>query len=233
MALHADLPSGLASTGIGPLKIPNRTIFPDGNLTAITAPTMGSMSFQYLPVAGAFSASRVDVLVGMSVASTASAVTYGLVITAIAGIYSNSASTLNSLSTGSTTVSFSVASNTAGQTQLNQAAVRAISVPMNVSFNPGEYFVAFVLSTNTSSIGAATTALGQTLSMYGGNQLQTASNIAVEFTNATATSGGLYAGMGVHSVAQNAASATYAVSDINATGSALSAANIALIFRNV
>jgi len=191
------------------------------------------MSFQYMPVVGAFTATRMDVLVGMSVISTASAVTYGLVITAIAGIYSRNVSTLSSMSTASATTSYSVASNTAGQTQLNQAAVRAISVPLNVSFNPGEYFVAFVMSTNTSSVGAATTALGQTLSMYGGNQLQSASNFAIEFTNATATSGGLYAGMGVHSVVQNAASATYAISDINATGGNLSAANIAFVFRNV
>ena len=233
MALHADLPSGLASTGVGPLAFPNRTIFPEGNMTALTAPGQGSMSFQYMPVGDAFTATRMDVLVGMSVLSTASAVTYGLVITAIAGIYSRNASTLSSMSTASTTVSYSIASNTAGQTQLNQAAVRAVSVPLNVSFIPGEYFVAFVMSTNTSSIGAATTALGQTLSMYGGNQLQSASNFAIEFTNATATSGGLYAGMGVHSVVQNAASATYAISDINATGSALSAANLAFVFRNV
>jgi hypothetical protein len=211
---------------------PLRTIWPVGNLTAVTAPGNGTMSFQYLPLSDPMTASRVDMLVAFSVASSAANNTYGLIVTAFGGIYSNISSTLSALSTGSATVSYSVASNTAGLTQLNQSALRAISVPIGISAWPGEYWAGFGISTNTSSAGTATTALGQTLSIYGGNAIQTAQNVAIEFTNATATSGGLYAGMGVHSVSQSGPAATYAVSDINATGANLSAANIALVFRN-
>ena len=218
---------------INSVSQPGRTIYPTENLTAVTAPGNGTMSFQYWPVSDPLTASRLDALVAFSVASSATTNTYGLVITAFAGIYTNISSTLNSLSTGSTTVSYSVASNSAGLTQLNQSALRAISVPIQVNALPGEYFVGYCLSTNTSSVGLSTTALGQTLSIYGGNAVQTAQNFAIEFTNATATSGGLFAGMGVHSVSQSAPLATYAVSDINATGANLSAANIALVFRNV
>jgi hypothetical protein len=225
---------------INSVSQPLRTIWPVEAMTAVTAPGNGSMSFQYLPISDPLTASRVDLLVGFSVASSATANTYGLVITALGGIYTNtfnvsgtaSTAVLSALSTGSTTVSYSVASNTAGLTQLNQSAVRAISVPIAISAWPGEYWAGMAISTATSSVGTATTALGQTLSIYGGNGIQSAQNFAIEFTNATATSGGLYAGMGVHSVTQSYPAATYAISDINATGANLSAANIALVFRN-
>ena len=211
---------------------PLRTIWPVGNLTAVTAPGNGTMSFQYVPLSDPLTCSRLDALAAFSVASSATGNTYGLIISAYGGVYSNVSSTLSALTTGSGTVSYSVASNTAGYTQLNQTAIRAISVPMAISAWPGEYFVGFCMSTATSSLGTATTALGQTLSIYGGNAIQTAFNFAIEFTNATATSAGLYAGMGVHSVSQSGPAATYAVSDINGTGANLSAANIALVFRN-
>jgi hypothetical protein len=173
-----------------------------------------------------------DILMGWSQASSATTNTFGFAQTIFAGIYTNNASTLQALTTGSTATAYTVASNTAGFTQLNQAAVRAISCPLAVTAYPGEYVVGVAWSTNTSSVGLSTTALGQTFSIYGGNAIQTASNYAIDFTNATATSGGLFAGMGVHSVSQSAPLSTYAVSDINATGANLSAANIALIFRN-
>jgi hypothetical protein len=223
------------------VSAPARTIFPIGNLTAVTAPGNGTMSFQYLPISDPMTATRMDVLLGISQASSATTNTFGWGISAYGGIYTNvfsvsgtgSTQILSALTTGSTAVSYTVASNTAGQTQLNQAAVRGLSVPMNAVMLPGEYFAAFAWSTNTISAGLSTTALGQTVSIYGGNQIQTASNFALDFTNATtATGGGLYAGMGIHSVSQAAALSTYAVSDILGTGANLSAANIALVFRN-
>jgi hypothetical protein len=222
---------------------PGRSIYPCGNLTAVTANGNGTMSFQYLPVEAPFTASRMDVLVGYSVASSATGNTWGLGITAIAGIYTNSnssggtastgQSTLWSLSTASTATSYSVASNNSGNTALIQAAIRAVSVPLGATVFPGEYLVGVAVSTATISTGTATTALGITQSIYGGNQVQTASNFAPEFTNATNASLGLYGGMGVHSASQSAPLATYALSDILQTGANLSAANIALVFRNV
>ena len=91
------------------------------------------------------------------------------------------------------------------------------------------------------SSGTATTALGQTISVYGGNQIQTALNFAPEFTNATNASLGFfgggnpvagYGGMGIHSVTQAFPAASYALSDIVQTGASLAGANIAVVFRN-
>ena len=224
------------------VSAPARLMYPQDQLTAISAFGNGSMTFQYVPVLNAMTLSRVDALFGMSIASTTTSNIYGFALTALAGIYTNTVSgagtattaILSALSTGSTTVSYSVASNNSGQTQLLQSAIRAISVPMGFcSLYQGEYIIGYALSSATSSIGtAANTALGQTLSVYGGAQLQTALNFAPEFTNATATSGGLYQGMGIHSVTQSAPLNTYAISDINATGVNISQANIALVFRN-
>jgi hypothetical protein len=65
----------------------------------------------------------------------------------------------------------------------------------------------------------------------GGNQLQTAANYA-EFTNATATSTGLYGGMGIYTATSAGIGATLGLANIAQTGSSLSQANIALVFRN-
>jgi hypothetical protein len=67
--------------------------------------------------------------------------------------------------------------------------------------------------------------------MMGGNDLQTAANYA-EIGSATATSTNWFGGMGVFTAASSGIPSTIALSNINQTGSALSAANIALVFRN-
>ena len=225
---------------IGSVNFPARSIFPSVNLTALTAMGNGTMSFQYMPVGDNMTASRMDALFGWAVGSTTTTNTFGLAFTAIAGIYSNTvfgsgtATTqgMTALTTGSATQSYSVASQGSGQTQLFQSAVRPVSVPMNINLYPGEYIVGFALSTNTSSVGAATTALGQTISVYGGTGWQTAVNAVAEFGNATAVTSGLWSPMGVHSVTQSYPAASYAQSDISGTGAPLANACIALVFRN-
>jgi hypothetical protein len=69
------------------------------------------------------------------------------------------------------------------------------------------------------------------MSMVGGNDLQTAANYA-EISAQTNTSVGLHSGMGVYSAASTGLLSGVSLSGINQTGSALSAANIALVFRN-
>jgi hypothetical protein len=176
-------------------------------------------------------ATRLDALVSWSGASSAASNTGAVVISAYGAVFTKNGSTLSSLSSGSTQTTYTYASNSAGAASLYVPAIRPVSVPMNVSMTPGEYYVAFNFSTNSSSVGAATTNYGQTLSMMGGNEIQTAANYA-EFTNATATSSNLYGGMGVYSATSAGIGASLALSNINQTGSALSAANIALVFRN-
>jgi hypothetical protein len=200
-------------------------------LTAVTAPGQGSISVQYVAPQWPVTATRLDALASWSGASSATTNTGAIVLSAYAAIYYRNVSTLSSLSSGSTQTTYTYASNTAGHTEFTQAAIRPISVPMNVSMTPGEYFVGFGFSTNSSSVGASTTNYGQTISMMGGNDLQTAANYA-EIGSATATSTNWFGGMGVFTAASSGIPSTIALSNINQTGSALSAANIALVFRN-
>ena len=208
-----------------------RMIWPMGNLTGVSAPGQGSISVQYVPVDWPVTATRVDALVSWSGASAATANTMGIAISAYAAIFTRNAGTLSSLSSGSTQTTYTYASNSAGNTQLLNAAIRPMSVPMNVSMTPGEYFVAFNFSTNSTSVGASTTNYGQTLSMMGGNQIQTSGNYA-EFTAATASSSNLYGGMGVYTVSSAGIPVSMALSNIAQTGASLSQANIAIVLRN-
>jgi hypothetical protein len=210
----------------------SRSFWPEGNITAISAPGQGSVSIQYVPIDGALSASRLDALVAWSGGSSASAVTGAIVVSAWAGISTRNGSTLSSLSSGSTQTTYTYASNTAGATAFTANQLRPVSVPMNMSFTQGEYFVGFNFSTNSSSVGAATTNFGQTLSVYGGNQIATSLNYA-EITAATATSTNVFGGMGIFTAQTGGMPVSIGLSAINQTGAALSQANIALVFRNV
>lgn len=210
----------------------SRVVWPPGQLTAISAPGNASASVQYLPLYDVLNCSRVDAMVGWSGSSTASAVTCAIAISAYCAVYTRmNSSQLGSVSSGSTQTTYSYASNTAGATGMTQSAVRPISVPVNISATPGEYWVAFNFITAQSSVGAATTALGQTLSMYGGNVIQTGINPILDFTNATATSNGLMS-MGVYASATTGLPATISASALAQTGSSLSQANIALVLRS-
>jgi hypothetical protein len=172
-----------------------------------------------------------DALFAWAGASSATTNTGAVVISAWGAIYTRNANTLSSLSSGSTQTTYTYASNTAGNTQLISSAIRPVSVPINMSFTQGEYFIAFNMSTNSSSIGASTTNLAQTISVVGGAALQTANNFA-EFSAQTASSTGLYGGMGVYSAQTAGLPAAISLSAIVQTGASLSQANIALVLRN-
>ena len=211
----------------------SRVMIPYGaNLTAVTAPGNASMSLQYVPIFQPITGTRIDALIGISAGSAATSNTAALAFSAYCIIYTKNGSTLSSLSSGSTQTTYSYASNSAGNTQLTASVIRPMSVPVNFNMTQGEYYVGFNMVTNTSSIGANTTNLGATISMYGGNDMQTGLNFA-EFANNTATSTNMIGGMGMYSAATTGVPTAVSLSAINATGSAVSAANIALVFRNV
>lgn len=228
--LSISVNASTISIGQAPVS---RYIWPQGDLTVVSAPGQGSVSIQYVPVDGALTATRIDALVGWSGSSTASAVTMAVVISAWAAVFTKNGATLSSLSSGSTQTTYTYASNTAGATALTQSAMRAISVPVNCNFTQGEYYVAFNFSTNSSSIGAATTNLGQTLSIYGDNAIQTAINYADGVSIATATSTNLYGGMGIFTAQTAGIPVSIGLSAINQVSASLSQANIALVFRNI
>ena len=113
------------------------------------------------------------------------------------------------------------------------AAVRPVSIPVNMTMTPGEYYVGFGISTNTSSNGTATTANNITISAMGGQGFSSAVGWVGDFTATTNTSTGLFGGMGVYSAAISTVPPSVSISAINQSGSYYSRANIGLIFRNI
>jgi hypothetical protein len=203
-----------------------------GAMTNLTAPGQGSLSLQYMDLQWPVTATRFDALVAWAAASSADAATGAVVISAYAGIYSNSGpGTLTMLSSGSTQTTYTYASNSAGQTQLISSGIRPLSVPMNMSLTPGEYVVGFNFSTNSSSVGTSTTNLAQTISMMGWGGNQSALNYA-EFTAASTSNSGLYGGMGIWSSAATGLPTSIPVTAIGQTGANQSRAQFAFVMRN-
>jgi hypothetical protein len=205
-----------------------RMIWPDPEqgFTQISAPGNASLTIRYLRADVEVTASRLDALVAMSFNSSAAAATAGLVLSAYAIVYTRNVSTLSSLSSGSTQTTYTYASNTAGNTQLTNSAIYPISVPININMAPGEYFIGFNMITNSTS-----SALGATISMVGASQMQTALNYA-EITANTATSSGLFYGMGVYTAATTGIPVSIGLSNIAQTGASLAQANIAIVLRD-
>jgi len=213
--------------------ISQRLQWPPGNLTAVAAMGNGSFSINRVQMDDDLIATRVDVPFLVSIASSATANTWGLAVTAFACIYTKNGNTLSSLTSAQNQWNTTLASNTAGATQVIAHAIRPMSVGMNMTFAPGEYYVGFGISTNTSSVGTATTALGNTWSVMGGPIYSSAVPQVGNFTDATNTSTGLFGGQGIYSAAISTVPPTVSLSAINQTGSYYARANVGLIFRNI
>ena len=161
-----------------------------------------------------------------SMGSSAANSVAGIIMSVYVGISTRNASTLSSLSSGSTQTTYTYNSNSAGNTQFTGSNIYPISVPVNFAMTPGEYFVGFNMVSNSSN-----TNLGTTVSIYGGNNLQIALNYA-EITNQTASSTNLFGGMGVYTAATTGMPVSIGLAAIAQTSNSLSQANIALVFRN-
>jgi hypothetical protein len=231
----AGIPNTELYISTGPAQ---RVIYPAG-FTNGAAFTNGSLSFQYYNALMPVSATRLDCLFNMAIASSATTNTGAFLATAIGGIYqtfqsTNSAGSTNAislLSGGSQTISFTAASNSAGSTQLITAAVRPISVPVNINMGAGEYLVAFGVSTNSSSVGLSTTALAWSMSIQAALTNQTATNYA-ELNAVTNASTNLVGGWGVYSASTGALPVTAPITAINQTGANALAGNFAFVMRN-
>jgi hypothetical protein len=203
-----------------------RRIWPQENITVVSAPVNASLSIQYVPLDCALTGTRIDALFAISMGSSAANSVAGMIISAYAAIFTRNVSTLSSLSSGSTQTTYTYNSNSAGNTQFTGSNIYPISVPVNFNMAPGEYFVGFNMVTQSSNTG-----LGTTISIMGGNAQQTALNYA-EITNQTATSSNLFGGMGVYTAATTGIPVSINLNAIAQTGASLSQANIALVFRN-
>jgi len=201
-----------------------RYIYPDGNgLSTIGAHGNGTLSVQYMDVQVPLTGTRMDVLMSQSYSTSGGAGTQTYQFSAYGVIYTRNASTLSSLSSGSTQSTYTLASNTAGQTQLTQAAIRPVSIPLNFNMTEGEYYVGVNVVTANTAGSASFSLMGA--SMAAGQNY-------AEMGSATATSNNLYSGMGLYSAASTGGPAAISLSAINATGANLQSANIALVFRN-
>lgn len=207
--------------------------WPPGNITALGAIGNGSFSINRMDAYCPMSATRMEVPVLVSLASSATTNTWGFAATVFGAIYTKNVSTLSSLSSGSQSFSFTLASNSAGQTQVIPLAVRPFSIPMDVNMSIGEYYIGFGISTNTSSVGLSTTALGITQSVMGGIIYTSAVPYVQEFTATTNATTGMFGGQGIYTAAISTVPPTVSLSAISQTGSFYGRAGFAAIFRNI
>lgn len=226
--------NGLNFAISGPLNATMSSYFEGQEaLTMLTAPGNGICSLVRFQIGQDLSASMIGLPVYQSISSSAVGNTYGQQWSVYAMVLTNDSanSRLMSLSSGSTQTTFTVASNTAGVTQMIGSGVRPITVPVNMNMTPGIYYMAFNWSTNTFSSGTASTALNRTISMMGRSPIQSASfamvsnyNVATGVTNNVLFPQGCIA-------ASNGIPTTISHSTITMTGASASAANLAFYFR--
>jgi hypothetical protein len=184
-------------------------------------------------------ATRMDALYNIIAASTTTTNTAAIAFTAQAAVYSSflSANTAGSttaislLSSGTTQTTYSYASGNSGNSQFITAGLRPVSVPININMQPGEYFLAFQISTSQSSVGAATTALGFSMSNQCGLAL-TATNYA-EITSVTSANQGWAGFQGVYSATfSSALPLTIPSTAIVQTGASAVGGNYVFALRN-
>ena len=212
----------------------SRFFFPaDIQMTALSAPINATASLQAVQLPWQMSATRADIFHYQSVATSATGNTYGQVWSVYMGLYTNDTANnrLASVSSGSTATTWTLASNTAGATQITDPAIRPISCPININATPGLYFFAANWSTNTLSSGTATTQLGRTVSMMGGVGIQSASfNMVADYNVATALTRNSMMPQGTFTVGTGLPG-SISYSQISMTGAAVLQADLAVMFR--
>lgn len=145
-------------------------------------------------------------------------------------VYTRNASTLSSLFSFSNSMTQTWSSNATG-TVTGVPAITATCVATTLT--PGDYWMAVHVSTaNSATGGAATTALGNTLSMIlaGAHHVDSAQNLIKQWGAQTADSQGLISGQGILST--GATRATIAFSDYVASGTRGALAGLYFGLRN-
>jgi hypothetical protein len=210
----------------------SRYFHPDANYVSImTSPAQGTHSIKYMQAPFNISATRVDIPVSISLATSATTNTAALVLSQWFGIYTRNGSTLSSVSTASTQTTWTWASNSASFSSIT--GPRVFSLPINVNMTPGEYYIAYGLSTNSASVGLSTTNLGVTLSIFGGLTGQTAIQVAQDIGVNTTASSNIWFGHGVYSAQSAGVFPAISISGIGQSGINITKANFMHIFRNI
>lgn len=186
-----------------------------GQITAAgTAQANSLVSIQPFVLPYHLVASEIEVPVSVNVVTTTNNSSAYIDMTVSAVLYSRNVSTLSSIASGSTGRTQSWSSNATG----TATGVKEIELTFaQTTLTPGEYFMAFhVSTTNTATGGANTTALGNTVNMILSASIGSAANLAAQWGAQTANSAGLYPGLGI--VSTGATRATLAFSDYTMTG---------------
>lgn len=204
-------------------------------LSLLVAPGNGSVSLVRFQNNQYISGTQIAFQVYQSISSSAVGNTYGQQWTIQVGVFTNdtAGNRLMSLSSGSTQTTYTLASNSAGATQLIGSGVRPITCPLNMNMTPGIYYLAFAWSTNTFSSGTASTALNRTVSMIGRGAIMSASFAPVSaYDQATAATVNRLWPQGILSNgAISSVPLTISHSQITMTGASHSNANLAFFIR--
>lgn len=173
--------------------------------------------------------SQVAMPVVISLATSAAANTAAMNLSAWYAIYTRSGSTLTPFIGGSSTTTYTWASNSGVYSSLT--GQRLLTLALSTQMTPGQYYLGVAFSTaSNSSIGTATTALRGTISPIVGTVF-TATQWG-EMSAATAqTLNPLKQGQGVQSVSMSATSQTLQLSNITQSGTHFVRGNNILLFR--
>ncbi len=175
--------------------------------------------------------SRVDIPVSFGSGSSAAANTAAMALSAVGVIYSRNGSTLNPIVGQSSTTTYSYASNTGVYASIT--GPRLMSFNLATSLTAGEYYMGLQLSSNTSSVGTATTNLtgftlapvfGTTYTVVPWQDISAATNQTINI---------LQPMQGMNNVSLSNTTQTMQQSQITQSGATAIRANLVVILRNV
>lgn len=200
---------------------------PNDSFTTVGAPINASASIIYCPIDHALSASRFDLFASIAVTTAGNNSSAGFLYSITAVLYTLNGNTLSSVSSAVTNNQMTWSSNVTG-------AVTGgffLSAPLNVNAAADKYWVGVQLSTRATGLtGAATTSLGNTVSMMGVGTAVLGAVSAREPGSATSNSAGWVYGMGMYSGTSNFS--TIGLSNLTQQGSNMARANVALRMLN-
>jgi hypothetical protein len=195
---------------------------PSDFVTTVGAPVNGTASIVVLDLGHNLKATRLDVMGSVSAGTANNTSSAAILWSATGVLYSQNAGTLSSMASATTASQVTWNSNATSSV----SGARLFSVPLTVSTDQGYYFLAVQLSTRaTGHTGAATTSLGNTISMMGVGSAQFGAFSVAEF-GANTTSSGSWFGGGLYSGTTNYA--TIAMSNISRAGTFGNRAKIAV-----
>lgn len=203
--------------------------FPQGAITS-SQQVQASASIQMVEIPYDLSFTRVDVPILVSLASSATANTGNILISSGLVIYSvSNVSTLNPITGSFGTTTHTWASNSANFA--NVSGPRMASFALATTLSAGYYYVGLQLSTNNnSSIGTATTQLGNTISVLLGS-IYTASAFA-DLGSAGANTTNFVFGQGILNGTITGTGQSLNIGNIVQNAGSNGQANFPVMFRN-